>query len=271
MNEFCWLATAGIELKVHGRTVLIDPFFSRFSLWKMWFGRVHVDHDLVAAKIQICDSVLVTHAHWDHIMDVPDVVHNTGAPAYGSPNCCQLLTACGVPEERIHEINVGDTFITAGLKIDVLRSVHTKAPGFSPGLLASDLAPPLRARDYRMDDLFSFLITFDGHSLLTDPGVRAEDAVPAEMLLVQANRDEDYYRALLTRVQPRVVIPYHWDDFFRCLSKPLRPSLKPPRLAWPPLRRINLAEFGRTIQHLAPEVRVFEPDAFRTYNLNDLF
>ncbi len=48
-----------------------------------------------------CDFVLVTHAHWDHLMDVPDVVLNTGATALGSANTCQLLALLGVAPEPI--------------------------------------------------------------------------------------------------------------------------------------------------------------------------
>ena len=135
VSQFRWLATAGIELRVHGRIVLIDPFFSRFPLWKMWFGRVCVDHDLVAVKIQSCDSVLVTHAHWDHIMDVPDVVHNTGALAYGSPNCCQLLAACGE-----HGIIFSVYYIRTLICSGALRTQTANSTGSQPALLTCQSA-----------------------------------------------------------------------------------------------------------------------------------
>ncbi|MFC2036863.1 MBL fold metallo-hydrolase [Chloroflexota bacterium] len=266
---FRWLGVAGIELAVNGQVIVIDPYLTRFPTWKLWFGRVRPDGELIAATIQRCDLILVSHAHFDHIMDVPDVVHNTGAMAMGSPNSCRLLAVRDVPGEKMREIGVGDKLILKDLQIEVLRAEHLKMPGFGPGPLAHDLRPPQRARDYRMDENFCFLIEVNGHRLLTDPGVRSEDGVAADVLFVFPSRDPGYYESLLGVVQPTVVIPWHWDDFFRPLSKPLHPYWKPPRWAFPPLQRVKLAEFRQMIRRINPETQVFEPEALRTYDLGE--
>ncbi|MHB0870884.1 MAG: MBL fold metallo-hydrolase, partial [Chloroflexota bacterium] len=96
-----WLGTAGIELSTDQEVLAVDPFFTRPPFRRIWFGRVFPDRRLVAAKLPRCNYVLVTHSHWDHLMDVPEVVLNTGATALGSPNSCRLLTLLGVPEDRI--------------------------------------------------------------------------------------------------------------------------------------------------------------------------
>ena len=49
---FRWLGVAGIELKVNGEILLIDPFFTRPPAWRMWFGRVSANHKLVAEHIK---------------------------------------------------------------------------------------------------------------------------------------------------------------------------------------------------------------------------
>jgi L-ascorbate metabolism protein UlaG (beta-lactamase superfamily) len=233
----------------------------------MWLGRVHPDHELIAEKIEHCDFVLVTHAHWDHVMDVPEVIHNTGAMALGSPNTCQLLAVCGVSEERIREIKVGDRLTLGHFRVEVSRAEHMRIPGFSPGSLPPVLQPPLRARDYRMDDNFSFLISIGGYRLLTDPGDRPAGAVGADVLFVSPRRDYAYYESLLRLVQPKVVVPNHWDDLFRPLSKPLRPHYKPPRWVFPPLQRVNLTEFSQMIEQIAPETKILIPEIFRAYDL----
>lgn len=43
--------------------------------------------------------------------------------------------------------------------------------------------------------------------------------------------------------------------------------LAPPRLSWPPLERVNLAQFERIIGGIAPKVRVLIPERFRTYDV----
>jgi L-ascorbate metabolism protein UlaG (beta-lactamase superfamily) len=101
---FRWLGVAGLELAAGGCTLLIDPYVTRIPFMRMWLGRVRPDRDLITRMFTRADAVLVSHAHFDHVMDVPDVVRNTGADAFGSPNACRLLSACGAGAERIHEI-----------------------------------------------------------------------------------------------------------------------------------------------------------------------
>src|SRR5258706_2102773 len=103
-----WLGVAGIELSVDGRTLLIDPFVSRPPARRLWAGRVAPDGALVAEKVPQGDVVLVTHAHWDHIMDVPEVARRTGAAVYGSPNARALLQALPGPPAQVHPPPAGE-------------------------------------------------------------------------------------------------------------------------------------------------------------------
>jgi hypothetical protein len=80
-----------------------------------------------------------------------------------------------------------------------------------------------------------------------------------------------YYRELLAAVQPQLVIPLHWDDFFRPLHKPLRPFYRPPRLALPPLQRIDLNQFKSVVARNAPLARVLVPELLESYNFRDVF
>jgi L-ascorbate metabolism protein UlaG (beta-lactamase superfamily) len=234
----------------------------------MLFGSVRPDRELIAEKIPRCDFVLVTHAHVDHLMDVPTVIRNTGATALGSANTCRLLAVSGVPAAQVREVGVGDALTLGSFRVEVLPAEHVTLWGWRPfsGPLPPDLRPPLRARDYRMDGCFSFLIRAGGRRLLHRPG----PAVPAEVLTLDPLGTRSQTEALVRRVRPRVVIPVHWDDFGRPLSRPVRPMVAPTGKAIPPLRRIDLARFGRMIEETAPETRVLLPEIFRTYDLGAL-
>lgn len=270
--QFRWLGVAGIELSTEEEVLAIDPFFSRPPFRRMWFGRVIPDRPLVAAKLPRCDFVLITHAHWDHLMDVPEVLRNTGAVALGSPNSCRLLSILGVPEDQIHPIQSGEEFPLGEFLIQVFPARHGTAfgrPVFS-GLLPHDLHPPLRVRDYRMDVNFSFLIEAGGYRLLDWNSEDPEPAVQADVLFVGPQRKPGYYDALLRQVRPRIVIPIHWDDFFRPLSRPLRPLFTPPNWTLPPLHYMRLAEFKHTLRKVAPTARVFLPELFQSYKLDHL-
>ena len=268
--RFRWLGVAGIELRVNEQVLAFDPFLSRPPFHRLWFGRVRANTTLVERTISQCDVILVTHAHHDHLMDVPDIIRQTGAIAFGSSNTCQLLAILGVPGEHFYEIKVGDQFTLGQFHIEVLPSEHLKVPGFASGPLSPELRPPLRIRDYRMDTCFSFLVQIGDQRWLNWSSIRSEPALPANVLWVTSRADAAYYEALLAVVQPRLILPIHWDDLFRPLSKSVRPYWKPPRLGFPPLERENLADFRHIIKQITPEAKVFIPEIFRLYDLNDV-
>ena len=108
--QFRWLGVAGIELRAQDGVLVIDPFLTRFGPWRA-LGRVRSNRSLVAGTVRECDFVLVSHAHWDHLMDVPEVVRATGAQAFGSANTCRLLSVCGVPATHIRQIGAGDRLV----------------------------------------------------------------------------------------------------------------------------------------------------------------
>ena len=268
---FLWFGAAGIELRVDDQVLVVDPYFTRIHLWRVVLGRVHPNHELIADTIQRCDHVLVTHAHFDHLMDVPDVIRNTGATALGSPNTCELLAVCGVPADNIREVVAGDELGLGNFRVVILPSEHLKGFGYATGPLSPGLHPPLRARDYRRDSYFGFLIECGGILLLFWTSVKPEPQVQADLLFLEPYAPRSTYESLVPAVQPRVVMPMHWDDFFRPLSKPLRPGLmKWPSWSFPPLKRVDLEDLGRTVQQAVPEARFFVPELLRIYDLGEI-
>lgn len=268
--EIRWLGVAGIELRANEQILVIDPFVTRPPLRRMWWGRVRSDSVLATTTVPQGDFVLVTHAHWDHVMDVPAVIEQTRAIAYGSPNTCQLLAILGVPVEHLHEIKVGDQLTLGTFQVAIFPAEHGLVLGrpFATGSLTPNLRPPLRMRDYRMDTCFSFLIEVDGLRFLDWSSEQSHSAPLADVLSVKPHREQAYYEILLGVVQPRVVIPIHWDDFMRPLSQRLRPMLKPPRLAFPPFTRVDLTAFRLLIKRIAPQTQVFIPEIFHLYELS---
>ena len=269
--EMRWLGVAGIELRVNKQILVIDPFVTRPPFRRMWCGRIRSDSALAAATVPHGDFVLVTHAHWDHVMDVPAIIEQTRATAYGSTNTCRILTILGVPEEHLHEIKVGDQLTLGMFQVAILQAEHGLVLGrpFATGSLAPNLHPPLRMRDYRMDTCFSFLIEVDGLRFLDWSSEQVHLAPLADVLFVKPLQKPAYYETLLGVVQPRVVIPIHWDDFMRPLSQPLRPMLKPPRLAFQPLARVDLTAFSQLIKRIDPQIQVFLPEIFHLYELSE--
>ena len=79
--SFRWLGVQGLELSCAGQTLAIDPFFTRPPLSSLLLRRVQPNLALAARLLARCDYVLVSHPHYDHILDVPDLLKRSGAPA----------------------------------------------------------------------------------------------------------------------------------------------------------------------------------------------
>jgi L-ascorbate metabolism protein UlaG (beta-lactamase superfamily) len=251
---FRWLGVAGLELKAGGQVLAIDPFFTRPSLLSM-LRPISPDYSLVKEKLPECDYVLVTHPHYDHLMDVPAVLGHTGAVAYGSANTCRLLELLGVPGAQAKEVHVADKLSLGAFKVKVIPGQHSPIPfgNIFNGQLKTGLHPPLRMQDYRMDICLGYMIKVMAESLL----VCARQPQPAGVLFAVAQEPQEYYLKLLKEVNPHTFIPIHWDNFTRPVTRPLRRFVRPGGL--------QLWQLTRLARQTLPQVRVFIPELFQEY------
>ena len=255
--NFRWLGALGIELKVDNKILLIDPFLSRPPFHRIFFGRVKPDQTLLSTYIQKADYILISHPHWDHIMDVPEIVRNTKASVYGSKNSCAILEISGVPGDSIHLINPLDTIALRPFLITVHEVQHTQIP-FSKvftGSLAPGLKFPLRLQDYKMDICYSFQIQAGGINIQ----VGIEPHLPTDVLLISIHEEYSVY-SLVKSIQPNLVIPVHWDNFMRSIDKPLTELHKP--------GGVNLKTFSRIVKTISPRTNILIPQLFESYSLD---
>jgi L-ascorbate metabolism protein UlaG (beta-lactamase superfamily) len=262
--RFRWLGTAGIELECRGERLLIDPYLSRFPLRYVLFGRPEPRRDLVKRYLAPARTVLVSHAHYDHVMDVPTVCRDFGATAYGSPNTCAILEAHGIPSGQIQTVKKGDSIAAGPFDIRIFPGRHGRMAGRIPhtGPLPAKLIPPLRLSDYRMDDMFSFLVRAADASILVwnDPD---EFGIPrADLLFFSPLWGARSCARTAKAAQASNVVPVHWDDFFSPLERPVRPMIVPPGWRSPWIRRMDPAGFALALNRLLPELKVLIPRIF---------
>jgi hypothetical protein len=86
------------------------------------------DAALAAEKLPECHYILVSHPHYDHLMDAPAIALNTGAGLYGSANTCRIASLSGVPDEQIHEVSPGELLHLGEFEVQFLGTEHMRTP-----------------------------------------------------------------------------------------------------------------------------------------------
>lgn len=275
---YTWLGVAGLRFSCAGYTLLVDPFFTRPSKGMLLADlRVRSNTRLVEQHAPRADAVLVTHPHYDHLLDVPGILLRTGAPGFGSENTCAILALHGIPAEQRRLVTVGDSLELGPFRVEVLPASHTRIPmrrlfnGPLPrrlrqsarqGPLGGSHRLPLRLTDYRMDACYSFLIHADGHSLLV-----GNHPAPADVVFLAPYQASSRMAESFAAACPRRVVLIHWDDFMRPLARPLLPMLltraQGLRSRFPILRRMDIAALADELARGLPHSQVQVPVLFR--------
>jgi hypothetical protein len=121
-------------------------------------------------------------------------------------------------------------------EVEVLQGQHSPIPlgRLFNGEVQASLLPPRYAWDYKMDVCLGYRITVQETRFL----VCAAEPIPAEVLFVVAQEPKDYYVKMLRGVQPKYLVPIHWDNFTRPPGKPLRRFTRPDRMSLNKLARL---------------------------------
>jgi L-ascorbate metabolism protein UlaG (beta-lactamase superfamily) len=276
MIEFRWLGVAGVALEWNGSILLVDPFLTRPPAYKLLVGWARPDGELLHRHLPWADHILVSHAHYDHLLDVPEIARYSGARVYGSGNTCRIAAVCGVPPGQVQQVQAGDVLRLPNcsdaaqggeMVVEVLAGEHAPVPIYGPGKLPEKLSYPMRLNDFVMDEDFGFLIQAGETRLLFWHNWRPGPAPRAEVLVIGADILPTDLPELLDQVQPRLLIPTHWDNFLRPLSKPLKPFFRPPSFQRPRLDRYDPWKLKRMVERVRPGVAVWVPGLFERFTI----
>jgi L-ascorbate metabolism protein UlaG (beta-lactamase superfamily) len=260
-TELEWLGTAGFRITFEGVTLLIDPYVSRADLARVATGGVlRSDPRAVERHLPPADAVLVGHTHFDHAVDVPAVVARDDATAYGSASVQRLLGLFG-QERRAVVVEPHRRYEIGPFTVTFVPSRHSKLLGGLAvpfgGEFTCHHLDGLHAAAYRCGQVWGIRIEFGGCVVYHQGSADLiDDEIPHEpvdvFLCGIAGRmfTEDYVARIMRRLQPSVVVPQHWDDFFRPLDAPVGSSFN-----------VNLHRFPDEVARATagPELRTLQP------------
>lgn len=247
-----FLGTTSILLDDGETQVLTDGFFTRPSLWKTAFTKIESDpvtltSVLEKAKINRLKGIFVCHSHYDHAMDAPFVAKYTKSKLYGSNSTINVGLGAGLDKENMEEFQVGKPIKLGKFTITVLESKHTppfrilgKTNATDPNFpnITTPLVPPVKALEYIEGGTFDFFIQHGKNKIVIKSSTNfvkgAYDKIKADVLFLGIAQlslqpkpfQEEYFEETIQKLNPKLIIPIHWDNFFKPLNKPLEPNLK---------------------------------------------
>jgi L-ascorbate metabolism protein UlaG (beta-lactamase superfamily) len=234
--ELEWLGVSGYRLTHEGQTLLIDPYLSRVPLSAVLRRQPAIPDpaliDRYLAKVGNVVGVLVGHTHFDHAVDAPAVAARFGCSVYGSSSLATLMRAHGLAERAV-EVVPHKPYELGPFTVTFTPSLHSKlvlglAVPFD-GELTCEHLDALSPGAYRCGQVYGIHIdvagaTFyhQGSANLIDDEIRPEHRGVDFFLAGVAGRGftQRYWDRILRRLEPRTIVPAHYDDFFLPLDAP---------------------------------------------------
>lgn len=225
--KLTWFGTAGFRIDTAQHAILIDPYLTRNQ-------NAVPRQKLKASDIKDGDLIFISHGHFDHIYDVPEIASKTKAMVYCGKGIDGTLIQKGLNKDQIRcVVSDGETFNFDSLEAQAFFSKHVK---FDRWLLIKAFARinlrlpkylPL-TREYPEGQVLSWRFIIEGKVIhhfgsggSTSKELGRLGKQPTDILLVPmqghthiTNIAHDYVKAL----KPKMVFPHHQDNFFPPIS-----------------------------------------------------
>jgi L-ascorbate metabolism protein UlaG (beta-lactamase superfamily) len=233
--ELEWLGVSGYRLSFEGRTLFVDPYLSRVPLRSLLLRRAALPDGGAIERFAFAEGevvgILVGHTHFDHAVDAPALARRFGCSAYGSASLARLMGLHGLAERAV-EVEPYRPYELGPFVVRFTPSAHSKLLlGLAvpyDGELTCEHLDSLAPSAYRCGQVWGISIEVAGVRLyhqgsanLIDDAIRERGVDVFLAGIAGRSFTDDYWQRILPRLDPAVVVPTHYDNFFRPLGSPL--------------------------------------------------
>ena len=224
-----WFGTAGFRLAYQGTVLWIDPYVTRLPLRDILLRRaVPPSGDAVARWIDKADAVLVGHTHFDHALDVPAIAKQTGCTVYGSQSLQNLMGLYGLANQAT-VVEPHRDYEVGPFRFHFVPSVHSKLQlGLGipySGELTCEHLDELTPQAYKCGQVWGIHLEVagmrfyhQGSADLVESEIR-DTGVDVFLCGISGRRfTPKYVERIVRALSPQMIVPTHYDDFFRPLG-----------------------------------------------------
>jgi len=282
-----YLGTAGWEITDGNTVILLDPYLSRIYGPQPpgrppfpravgdnrpqygWTDIAIPDTAVIDTHVKKADFVLVTHTHYDHVLDVPHIALKTHATVIGTESTENVMRAYSVREEQLITVRGGEDYDFSTFSLKVIPSLHSPLDHkhyFSSATAPAGMKAPLTLEQMHPEGgTLAYLIRFHGHQILAFGGMnyieREIEGLTPDAVLVGAasSRKEiyDYTGRLMRNLHfPALVLPTHWDNFTAPYGTSQQPAID------------AVQSFAQEVTAASPKSRVIIPNYFEPISLD---
>lgn len=246
--------TASVLIRVGDTGILMDPFVSNPSIAQVVFLRkLQPDVEMIEQAfpdLSMVKAIAVGHGHYDHLMDVPEVMRRTGDEALLFASRTSVNQVAGeVAKERLVMVNdqldlpydprLWFSVADGDVKIYPIRSEHSPHI-FNYRVASGEIYKPMStvpsdSLDWKQGVNLNFVIQIKNSNLekpykvfVQSSSSNAPIGIPPKELLddiggvdlaiiCAANYDsvEGYPEVMLRAVKPKQLMVIHWDNFLQ--------------------------------------------------------
>lgn len=225
---------------------MVDGWFSRPGPLALLFGKISpdraaIERGLAANQAATLAAVFPIHSHYDHAMDAPEVARRTGAVLLGSESTANIGRGWGLPESQIQVVAERAPFQLGQFVITPIVSRHFEFPDpqmrertLGDPLITEPLVPPVSVYDYKLGEAYVLHVSHPrGSWLIVGSAGYVEGALAgysADTVFLgvgglgsqtDAYR-ESFWREVVGRVNPKRIIPIHYDSLTAPVEGPFR-------------------------------------------------